>query len=167
VSWQSIGVTPGVGAAVKADNVGGVYIQAFKLLDATENGSAGAPVDATKGLATFAADDVSTFHRVATGTSADTLNVKATSGRLRGWNILNIGDAPVYVKLHNTASAPTIGTAVVFAIPVTAGFPEKFAMPGRGRFFSTGIGISIVTGIPDASTVLVTADTVILELFYE
>jgi hypothetical protein len=111
-----------------------------------------------------------TIHRRnAVGTSGDATNVKASAGQLYGWSITNTNAAVRYVKLYNSASAPTAGSGtpvMVLAIPGnTAGAGSNFHSD-KGIAFSSGIGFTIVTGAGDSSSTSVTADEVIVNLFY-
>jgi hypothetical protein len=109
---------------------------------------------------------VSTHHRVAAG-SGDAVSVKASAGTLRSVHYFNLDVVPHYVKFHNTAGTPTPGSGVVFTVGVQAGTSRELVLPGGGRAFATGIGMSIVTGIADSGSTGVTASTGIVEVAYE
>lgn len=100
--------------------------------------------------------------------SAATTNltsVKASAGRLLGWKIGNTNAAWRYIKLHNIASAPTAGSGVVMTIGIPPGGSVQQTIEG-GLAFSTGIGVSMVTGSADSDTVAVGAGDLICDLFY-
>lgn len=103
-------------------------------------------------------------HTVAAATT-NTANVKASAGRLVGWQLANTTAAWVYLKLHNTAGTPTAGAAVVGTIGIPPNGKSELTPPG-GIGFSTGIGISIVTGAADADATAVTANAVVGDLYY-
>lgn len=110
--------------------------------------------------------EISTHHRVAAG-SGDAVNIVASAAVLKAVRVFNIGSAPVYVKFHNTAGTPTPGSGVVYVVPCQAGLPNPDPrLSGGGRAFSTGIGMSIVTGIADNNSSGVTASTVTVEIEY-
>jgi hypothetical protein len=121
------------------------------------------PVSASFGAA--ATGGASTFHLIAAG-SGDANNVKASAGTVYGWSISNTSGAPIYVKLYNSASAPTAGSGtIVRTIEVQAGVPVHFSST-TGFKFGTGIGFTIVTGIADNNSTGVTAATVSVDLDY-
>lgn len=99
----------------------------------------------------------------AAGTNAQ--NVKASAGRLVGWNLANTTAAWVYLKLHNTAGTPTAGAAVVGTIGIPPNGKSELQLDG-GLGFATGIGLSIVTGAADADATAVTANAVVGDLYY-
>jgi hypothetical protein len=107
----------------------------------------------------------STFHRVAAG-SGDAANIKASAGVVRGITLFNNSAVPIFVKFHNTAGAPTPGSGVVRTFAAQAGVHSIYAPPG-GIAFSTGIAITIVTGIADNDTTGVTASDCVLDVEYE
>ena len=109
---------------------------------------------------------VTTFHYVNDGT--DSVNVVASPAYLRAVRIFNNDAAMIKVALHNTAGTPTAGASVVWAEAVQAGShnPEPKLASG-GRFFSAGIGMSIVTGLADSDATAVTAGVVLVEIEYE
>lgn len=72
----------------------------------------------------------------------------------------------MYVKLHNIATAPTAGTGVVRTIALPPASVSTIALEG-GIAFSTGIGMTIVSGYADAdATALTVAGEVIGDIFY-
>jgi len=90
---------------------------------------------------------------------------KASAGRLLGWHVSNTNAAYRYVKLHNTASAPTAGTGVVQTIAVPPNGVASFQMSG-GIGFATGIAFTTVTGSADADSAAVAAGDLIIDLFF-
>lgn len=126
----------------------------------------GAPAVDAYGL-TVRRPVVTTHHRIAAGTSGDVVSVKASAGTLKSVHIFNADSVPCYVKFHNTAGTPTAGASVVLTVGCQAGLARDFVLPSGGRAFTTGIGMSIVTGITDASSTSVTASTVSVEVSYE
>lgn len=104
------------------------------------------------------------YHAVAAA-STNAANVKASPGQVYGWNVFNNANYPIYVKLHNTASAPTPGAGVVQTIAVQAGEADRFFLP-TGIAFAIGIGISIVKGIADNDATAVAASDGVVDLFF-
>ena len=109
---------------------------------------------------------VSTSHLVTAGSTNATV-VKASAGILRSVYIFNNAGYPVYAKFHNSASAPTAGTGVVFAVPSQAGLPTAFVLPGGGRSFSSGIAMTVVKDIADAGATAVLASDALIEVAYD
>jgi hypothetical protein len=106
----------------------------------------------------------SKFHLVSAGTTNLT-NVKNAAGRLLGWRVVNTNAAWRYVKLHNTAAAPTAGTGVVETIAVPPNGVNTGNIP-QGSAFTTGIGLSTVTGAADADTTAVGLNDLIIDLYF-
>lgn len=107
----------------------------------------------------------STSHLVSAATT-NAANVKASAGRLLGWSAVNTTGVFQYVKLHNTAGAPTAGAGVVQTIAVPPNSVNNCPPTLPGIAFTTGIGRSIVTGSADADATATTAGSVVLDLFF-
>ena len=102
-------------------------------------------------------------HLVSAGTTNATI-VKASAGRLLGWQVTNTNAAFRYVKLHNQTTAPTAGIGVVQTIGVPPNATINFNM-GGGIAFTTGIGMTTVTGAIDTDATPVGASDLIIDLF--
>lgn len=126
----------------------------------------GSPSASGYGAVTRDAPVADVAHLVAAG-SGDATSVKGSAGTLRSVHVFNKADVPVYVKFHNTASAPTPGSGVVLTIGVQAGLHRDVVFPGGGRAFATGIGFSIVTGIANTDSTGVTAGDCVVDAIYE
>ncbi len=167
--------------AQAADEVSGVLYPRMKVVWGADNTctdtSAAAPLpvniattstviigDVAEGVRATTTNAVSGFHRVAAG-SGDAVNVKSTPGRLYGWSFQNVAATPRFVKLHNTAGTPTAGSGVVRTIGIPANGNASLWL-NAGHFFSTGIGMTIVTGAADADATGATAGDVVGELWY-
>jgi hypothetical protein len=110
---------------------------------------------------------LSKFHLVSAATTNAT-NVKASAGQVYGVTAFNLNASARYLKFHNTAGTPTAGSGVTdtFMIPGnTAGAGLVLDM-SSGITFSTGIGITLVTGIADADSAAVAASEVVLNVYY-
>ena len=83
-----------------------------------------------------------------------------------GWSFVNTTASWQYVKLHNTASAPTAGSGVVMTIAIPPNGVNNMPVGGGSIGFATGIGRSIVTGSADADATATTAGAVVGDLFY-
>lgn len=105
------------------------------------------------------------FHLISAATTNAT-NVKASQGQVYGWNITNTNAATRYVKFHNTSGTPTAGTGVVRTVGVPAGGYANFTSI-VGIPFSTGIGITTVTGTADNDTTAVGANDLTIDIDYK
>ena len=100
------------------------------------------------------------YHFVAAATT-NAVNVKNAAGRLLGATFLNTTAAPIYVKLTNTAAAPTPGvTAIHMVIGIPANSSVSFTYEG-GISFATGISFYTVTGAADANSTAVGLESII------
>lgn len=103
----------------------------------------------------------------AAGSAGDATNVKASAGRLYSIQGANVAASARYLKLYNSASAPTAGSGTpvkTLYLPPSSAFAFDWAM---GLTFSTGIGFTLVTGSADNSSTSVTAaDILALNLDY-
>ncbi len=105
------------------------------------------------------------FHLVSSATTNATI-VKASAGRIVGWQVTNTNAAFRYVKIHNQTTTPTAGSGVVQTIgvpPNSTVFLEVIGGVGRG----TGIGITTVTGSADSDATAVGAGDLIIDIFYQ
>lgn len=103
-------------------------------------------------------------HFVSAATTNAT-SVKNAAGRVVGWCFSNTNAAWRYVKLHNTAAAPTAGSGVVQTIAIPPNGTSVVSIPG-GVAFSTGIGLTMVTGAADADATAVGANDIVGDLFW-
>lgn len=105
------------------------------------------------------------FHLVvANGTNE--ANIKDAPGQVYGYRAYNQAGYPIFVKLHNTAGVPTPGVGVIQTIGLEAGLPDKDLNP-VGTPFDTGIGVSVVKGIADSDTTGVSADDLVIDIFFK
>jgi hypothetical protein len=88
------------------------------------------------------ANGADTFN-VASAASTNSTNVKASAGNVYGITLINTTATLYYLRLYNTASAPTCSSATgyVTTIPVPA------STSGAGVTVSLPVGISFSTGI--------------------
>jgi hypothetical protein len=102
-------------------------------------------------------------HIVSAATTNATI-VKAGAGRLNGWDLANTTAIWQYVKLHNVTTLPTAGSGVVRTIAIP---PNGKAVGGlaAGEAYTTGIGLTIVTGAADSDATATTLAAVVGDLF--
>lgn len=112
------------------------------------------------------ATGAASINHVVSAATTNTANVKASAGRLIGWNFANTTASWQYVKLHNTSGTPTAGTGVVLTIAIPPNGLSVSPASFGGVGFSAGIGRSIVTGAADADATATTLNAVVGELFF-
>jgi hypothetical protein len=103
-------------------------------------------------------------HIVSAATTNATI-VKASGGRVLGAFLANTTASWKFVKLHNQATLPTAGTGIVRTIPIPPNGFASFSFEG-GIAFTTGIGLTIVTGSADSDATAVAAGDVVGELIF-
>lgn len=102
---------------------------------------------------------------MASGTNAT--SVKASAGQLYKIEVTNNSTNIGYLKIYNTASAPTAGSGtpvIRIMCPASGGAFSTFADVGVA--FATGIGFTFTGGIADADTTSVAASAFIVNLYY-
>lgn len=106
----------------------------------------------------------SRHHLVSAATTNATI-VKAGAGRLIGWTVSNTNAAWRYVKIHNTATTPAAGTGIIQTVGIPPNQTISFKLEG-GMSFTTGIGVTTVTGAADADATAVGANDLIIDIFF-
>ena len=99
-----------------------------------------------------------TYATITAASGNNSTNVKAASGVLYGAHLYNNAATPVYVKLYNLASAPTVGTSPAFCIGVPPGAARDISF--TGMVSSIGIGYAMTLGITSTSTTAVAANDI-------
>lgn len=102
---------------------------------------------------------------MASGTNAN--SIKGSAGQLYKIEVTNNSTNIGYLKLYNSASAPTAGSGtpvIRIMCPVSGGAFSTFADVGVA--FSSGIGFTFTGGIADADTTSVAANAFIVNLYY-
>jgi hypothetical protein len=102
---------------------------------------------------------------VVSAASTNATNLKASAGKVFGWCLANNSASWRYVKLHNSATAPTAGAGVARTIPISPNGMSVIYSEG-GITFSAGIGYTTVTGAADADGTPVGANEIVGELFF-
>jgi hypothetical protein len=103
-------------------------------------------------------------HIVAANTTNATV-VKASAGRVVGWQLLNTTAAAVYLKFHNQTTTPTAGASVFMSVGIPANGKSEISYEG-GFAFSTGIGFTTVTGAADTDTTAVAANAIVGDILF-
>lgn len=136
------------------------------------------PVSGTVGLSAGSglAADVGTQYRatstgaasgqhVVSAASTNATVVKNAAGRVVGWSLANTSAAWRYVKLHNQTTLPTAGAGVVRTIALAPNSVSNIHLDG-GIAFTTGIGLTTVTGSADADNVAVGVGDIVGDLYF-
>jgi hypothetical protein len=92
--------------------------------------------------------------------------VKASPGKLKGYDIYNNSAAAKFVKIYNLAVNPTLASSVpamTIALAANSGRTISFA---EGITFDTGIAHAITGAIGNTDTTAVAANDVVLHLIY-
>jgi hypothetical protein len=90
-----------------------------------------------------------TSYTLVTAASTNAASIKSTAGALTEITISNVTATPIFVKLYNKASAPTVGTDVpVWTIPVAANSSYATELGLMGKRFATGIAIAATAAAP-------------------
>jgi hypothetical protein len=97
--------------------------------------------------------------------NAELINKGGTT--VRSIVAFNAGGAAAYLKLYDTAAAPTVGTdrpVMVIAVPTvsTVTVPLK-----EGYRFALGLGIGMVTGAADTDNTAVAANQLKVNFVYD
>ena len=104
--------------------------------------------------------------KVASAASTNATSVKASAGRVLGWQLTNTTAAVKVVRLYNLASAPTVGTSVPvynIVLPANASISASFPV-GIGH--AAGISYAITNAIADLDATAVSANDVIGAIYY-
>lgn len=102
---------------------------------------------------------------VVSAASTNATIVKASAGRLIGYDFSNTTASWKYVKLHNQATSPTAGSGVVQTIGIPPNGKAQLSYTG-GIAFSTGIGMTITGAAADADATAVAANDVVGDIIY-
>jgi hypothetical protein len=112
-----------------------------------------------------------TMYSVISTAAAMAVNVKASAGRVKHISAFNNSANIAYLKLYNSASAPTAGSGtpvrrmLVPGNAAGAGFEAEFG--ADGLLFNAGIGYTLVGGIGDADATAVAANAFLINIDYE
>jgi len=86
-------------------------------------------------------------------TAATATQIKASAGNLYAIVASNPGTAPCYLQFYNSATSPTLGTAVLNPIMIQAGVTVPITIGAVGyRNFSAGIYVAETTTATGSST---------------
>lgn len=148
-----------MGGSVGISNVPNVNVNAAIPAGTNAIGDVGVQLRAN---ATGAA---STNHLVSAATTNAAI-VKASAGRVVGWSFVNTTASFQYVKLHNSATAPTAGAGVTHTIAIPPNGVNTANHGPHGIAFSAGIGRTVVTGSADTDATATTVGAVVGDLFF-
>jgi hypothetical protein len=98
-----------------------------------------------------------TASRINSLNTTNATNLKASAGNFYEIDVFNNAAYPVYLKIYNKASSPTVGTDTpIWTIPIAAGtgYSKSFAY---GFSMATGLSYAITKGQADSDTTAVLA----------
>jgi len=169
------GVAPSFGTGTRAATVQRVTIATDDIVPASQSGTwtvqPGNTPNSTPWLTTdtpAASGGLTKFHLVGAATDNAT-NIKASAGQVYSITAFNLNASPRYLKFHNTAGVPTAGAGVTdtFLIPGNTSGAGLVLNIDKGIAFSTGIAITMVTGIADANATAIAASEVVINVYYK
>jgi hypothetical protein len=162
---NGVGWTEGAGTVLATDDIGGVHHQRQKLTHGADGTAADASVTAPMPVRLAAiASGGATPYRLVSAVGTNSAAVKASPGTVYGLIVGNANSSPRYLKLYDSASAPTVGTTTPkMTIPVNR--LTKLELP-QGISFTSGIGIGLTTGAADSDTGGVAANELAVTVFY-
>lgn len=111
------------------------------------------------------ATGAASIHHFVAAATTNAANIKAAAGRVVGWHLVNTTASWRYVKLHNTAGAPTAGAGVVATIGIPPNGVASSSHPA-GIGFATGIARTCVTGAADADATATAVGDVVGDIFF-
>ena len=140
----------------------------------TINTTLGTPmqtIGGTVGIVAVTTGGGSQYHLVA-GASTNSVSVKSTAGKVSGLQVYTNGAVISYLKLYDTATAPTCNSDTVvktIIIPATSGSTGSGAnlTIDPGAQFSSGIGICVTGGIADNDNTAVAASSILINIDYK
>lgn len=109
----------------------------------------------------------SPFH-IASAANTNATVIKASAGTLWGVSVSNSNASSWRsVKFYDKATTPVPGTDVpILAFSVPPYSVRDIILPAAGVAFATGIGVALVQGAEDLSSVAVGAAEVVLDVFF-
>lgn len=126
----------------------------------------GCSAGSTVGLVPQTSGGVTLSHVVAAA-STNATSLKASAGQVYDVCVNSNASYPVYFKLYNKASSPTVGTDVpVRIVQAQAGVPSCIKTE-EGYAFATGIAWSLSKGITDADATAVLISDATVEISYK
>lgn len=99
-----------------------------------------------------------TANMLTTAATTNGTSVKTAAATLYGCCVTNPSASPIYLKLYNKASAPTVGTDVpVMTIPVAAGSFLAFDTGRVGARFGAGLALAVTGAMVATDTTAIAA----------
>lgn len=88
--------------------------------------------------------------------------VSSAAGKFGGYMFMNTNSTPVYIQVYDTTGTPTLGTGMLFVIPLPANATSANGAGANleitnGIAITSGIKIAAVSGGPTSNTVVSTA----------
>lgn len=160
---DNISLPHSAGLVLATNEIDGVQVLRFKLQSGADGAAQDVSDDAplpvhvmVPGLSVFRAVGLTTTGQVA----------KDAPARLFGWYLANSGATGAFVKLFDSASAPTVGTdAPIATLFVPPGAAISSEHP-NGVAFAHGIAVAATVAAADSDATAPAAGTVSIDLFY-
>jgi hypothetical protein len=112
------------------------------------------------------ATNSATIYKFLAAATTNAASIKASAGRVVGWQFTNLTASPKFVRLFNKASAPTVGTdSPVIVIAVPANGAVNHAQEG-GIGFATGIAFACTGAGADLDNTATAANDILGSVFY-
>jgi len=110
-----------------------------------------------------------TIYSLESAATTNATNVKASAGKVHWMYVTNTNAAVRYMKVYDSASAPTAGSGTPvlrLAIPAAATGAGFVFASASGLSFASGIGFTLVTGAGDSASTGVGADEIQVNIGY-
>ncbi len=166
--------SPG-GSAGVSDLVGGVFTPGGITLTATQQAAVQLQPDGRLIVAPTAGAQggASSFSEIVPANTTG-ISVKASAGTLYEVNLANIGASVLWVKLYDSATAPTCGSGTPLRrlmIPANStaanGAGSNINLGPVGVAFANGIGLCVTAGVADTDTTSPVASVATVGLSYK
>lgn len=111
-----------------------------------------------------------TMHRTLSAATTNATNVKSSAGQVYALQVFNVNAAARYLKLYNSASAPTAGAGTpvkTYVIPGNTAGNGFTIEVSKGMAFSSGIGFTITAAMADNDTTAVAANEIVVNIDYK
>jgi hypothetical protein len=145
----------------------GVYNDGISALTSTSYGAVRLTSDRKQYVAVGASVSGGwTPYGLSSAASTNATSVKGSAGQLGVISVTNNGASNAYLKIYNSASAPTAGSGTpVQRYMIPAGLGNNIPLGGP-LYFSAGIGFTITGGAADTDTTAVLLNQVQVNLGY-
>jgi hypothetical protein len=107
-----------------------------------------------------------TAYNLNAAATTNPVSIKTMPGNISEITAFNAAAYPVYLRIYNKATAPTVGTDISYrTIMIPAGTEKTISFP-NGAYFSAGIAIALTKGVAATDATAVAAGDVQLTIQY-